>query len=170
MKRLILTLCVFFALATVINAAGIYDCIDMDGFILLTDNPPSDAKCLPMGGNYLLTPVGGQKFMKEATLKQSMAEQANHKTGCEIVSFNQYEKTTGVGTAMFPSTCVDLTIRNNDSVERTITNDNIVAVTQKGNSRSPVGFMAKIGPGGNYQGTACFKDRMSTISKLDCEF
>lgn len=55
MKRTILTLCVFIAMATVENSAAFYRCVDRDGNILITDNPPPDAKCGASRGG-----VGGQ--------------------------------------------------------------------------------------------------------------
>ena len=45
MKRIILALCVFIALATVDNAVGFYRCVDRDGNRILTDNPPPGARC-----------------------------------------------------------------------------------------------------------------------------
>jgi hypothetical protein len=49
MKRILLTLCVFIALASLANAE-FYDCVDKDGNTFLTDNPPQDAKCKSKGG------------------------------------------------------------------------------------------------------------------------
>ena len=119
---------------------------------------------------------------------------ASHGTGCEIVTFSQYEGNaggSGGGTLMgthvgydntvtggvvagggggHMDTCVNLTIRNNDSVERNITGTNIVAVTEKGNRRNPKGFTAKIKPGGTYQSTICFGEPLSKITKLECKF
>lgn len=128
----------------------------------------------------------------EQALQAGRTRQAERarRAPCEIVSFSQYERNSGggivTGGQVIPGsggivtggvvvgghkdTCVDLTIRNNDSVERTVTNAGIVAVTKKGNSRSPKGFMTIIQPGGMYQGTACFGVYMSTITKLECKF
>ena len=50
MKRIILTLCVFIALATVANAE-FYRCVDRNGNSILTDNPLPGAKCAGMGGS-----------------------------------------------------------------------------------------------------------------------
>ncbi len=50
MKRILLTLCVFIALASPANA-GFYYCVDKDGNNFLTDNPPQDAKCKSNGGD-----------------------------------------------------------------------------------------------------------------------
>ena len=50
MKRIILTLCVFIALASFANA-GFYHCVDKNGNTFLTDNPPQDAKCEYNGGD-----------------------------------------------------------------------------------------------------------------------
>lgn len=118
--------------------------------------------------------------------QEEASRSASHGTGCEIITFSQYERNSGGGVVVGgvvtggfvtggtvvgnKDTCVDLTIRNNDDVERNLTNTGIVAVTKKGNSRSPKGFMARIKPGGIYQGTACFGHYLSTISKLECKF
>ena len=50
MKRILLTLCVFIALASLANA-GFYSCVDKNGNTFLTDNPPQDAKCESNGGD-----------------------------------------------------------------------------------------------------------------------
>jgi hypothetical protein len=44
-KVLFITLCIFFALATVVSSAEFYNCVDKDGNTFITDNPPEDAKC-----------------------------------------------------------------------------------------------------------------------------
>ena len=49
MKRILLTLCVFIALASLANAE-FYNCVDKDGNTFLTDNPPQDTKCESKGG------------------------------------------------------------------------------------------------------------------------
>jgi len=59
-KRIILTLCVFIALATVDNAAGFYRCVDRDGNTMLTDTPLPGAKCKDVGGSNESTPSKGQ--------------------------------------------------------------------------------------------------------------
>ena len=121
-------------------------------------------------------------------------QSAGHGTGCEIITFSQYEGNaggSGGGTLMgthigydntvtggvfagggggHTDACVNLTIRNNDSVERDISDTNIVAVTEKGNRRNPKGFTAKIKPGGTYQSTICFGETLSKITKLECKF
>jgi hypothetical protein len=48
MKGILLTLCVFIALASLANAE-FYNCVDKDGNTFLTDNPPQDAKCESKG-------------------------------------------------------------------------------------------------------------------------
>ena len=50
MKRILLTLCVFIALASLANAE-FYNCVDKDGNTFLTDNPPQGAKCESKGGD-----------------------------------------------------------------------------------------------------------------------
>ena len=59
-KRIILTLCVFIAPATVDNAAGFYRCVDRDGNTMLTDTPLPGAKCKDVGGSNASTPSKGQ--------------------------------------------------------------------------------------------------------------
>jgi hypothetical protein len=44
MKRIIFTLCVFFALAVSVNAGELYLCIDRDGNSIVTDNPQDEMK------------------------------------------------------------------------------------------------------------------------------
>jgi hypothetical protein len=127
--------------------------------------------------------------INEAEQKLALQAERARRAPCEIVSFSQYEKDSGGGIAtarhVIPGSggivtggviigrthsCVDLTIRNNDSVERTITGAGVIAETKKGKSRSPEGFMTKIQPGGMYQGTACFFGYVPTITKLECKF
>ena len=50
MKRILLTLCVFIALAPLANAE-FYDCVGKDGNTFLTDNPPQGVKCESQGGD-----------------------------------------------------------------------------------------------------------------------
>jgi hypothetical protein len=50
MKRTIVTLCVFIALASLANAE-FYNCVDKDGNTFITDNPPEGAKCEPRRRN-----------------------------------------------------------------------------------------------------------------------
>ena len=50
MKRILLTLCVFIASASLANAE-FYNCVDKDGNTFLTDNPPQGAKCESKGGD-----------------------------------------------------------------------------------------------------------------------
>lgn len=131
---------------------------------------------------------------QQINLAQEEAYQtAGHGTGCEIITFSQYEGNAGgssggtlMGTHMgyddtvtggvvaggggHTDTCVNLTIRNNESVERDISDTNIVAVTEKGDRRNPMGFTAKIKPGGTYQSTICFGKPLSKITKLECKF
>ena len=50
-KVLFIMLCILFALATVASSAEFYNCVDKDGNIFITDNPPQDAKCKSKGGD-----------------------------------------------------------------------------------------------------------------------
>ena len=98
-------------------------------------------------------------------------EQAKaRRTGCEIVDFSQYERILGVGDRIVARTCVDLIIRNNDSIERNLTSTGIVAVLKNDKSQNPEKFTAGIKPGGIYKGTACFGKYLSPIIKLECKF
>jgi len=45
MKQIVLTLCVFIALSSLANAAMYYKCLEGNGNVLITDNPPQDATC-----------------------------------------------------------------------------------------------------------------------------
>lgn len=51
MKLIVLTLCLFIALATLDNAEAFYNCLDGEGNSMITDNPPPDAICESPGGN-----------------------------------------------------------------------------------------------------------------------
>jgi hypothetical protein len=51
MKRIIFTLCIFFALAIAAHSADVYNCVDKNGNSFITDNPPQDAKCKSSGGD-----------------------------------------------------------------------------------------------------------------------
>lgn len=130
-----------------------------------------------------------EEHRQEAKIRQkqqSNAEQASGKTGCEVLSFSQYKVASGGGIVVGgvvsggmvhggsvvggETSCVQLTLKNNDASEKNINNAGIVAVTRKGNKRSPMGFRARIAPGGVYQGNACFGDLLSTITELTCNF
>lgn len=50
MKRILLTLCVFIALSSLANAE-LYNCVDKNGNVFITDNPPQDVKCESKGGD-----------------------------------------------------------------------------------------------------------------------
>lgn len=50
MKRIIFSLCIFFALS-VAAQAEFYNCVDKNGNAFITDNPPQDAKCKSTGGD-----------------------------------------------------------------------------------------------------------------------
>lgn len=202
MKRIVLTLCIFIALASLADAATLIECYDPStGKTIKTSNPPPGAICEGMrgGGDYVstprdreqeiikrideikkinpdsLTPSEKQQLVSElltmkAEMQQIQTGQASRRSGCEIVNFSQYERNVGVGRAMFAKTCMDLTIRNNDNVTRTITDTGIVAVTKKGKRENPKGFRAKIMPGGIYNGTVCFKNILYDVIELECEY
>ena len=51
-----LTLCVFIATSPLANAARIHKCVDNNGRVILTDNPPPDARCDDWGA-YKVPPV-----------------------------------------------------------------------------------------------------------------
>jgi hypothetical protein len=108
---------------------------------------------------------------EQLSKQQARQEQAKaRRTGCEIVDFSQYERMIGIGDSIVARTCVDLVIRNNDSVERNLTSTGIVAVLKNDKSQNPEKFTAGIKPGGVYKGTACFGKYLSPISKLECKF
>ncbi|PKN52781.1 MAG: hypothetical protein CVU55_06045 [Deltaproteobacteria bacterium HGW-Deltaproteobacteria-13] len=50
MKRILFILFLFIALAAAANAAEFQKCVDKDGNVLITDNPPPGAKCESSGG------------------------------------------------------------------------------------------------------------------------
>lgn len=45
MRQIVLTLCVFIALSSLANAVMYYKCLEGNGNVLITDNPPQDAIC-----------------------------------------------------------------------------------------------------------------------------
>jgi hypothetical protein len=51
MKRILCILCLFIALLTAVNAAAFQKCVDKDGNLIITDNPPPGAKCESSGEN-----------------------------------------------------------------------------------------------------------------------
>ena len=51
MKRIFFTLLFFVALVTAGYAADFYHCVDSQGNSIITDNPPSDAKCKSTEGD-----------------------------------------------------------------------------------------------------------------------
>ncbi|PKN69634.1 MAG: hypothetical protein CVU54_09880 [Deltaproteobacteria bacterium HGW-Deltaproteobacteria-12] len=112
-----------------------------------------------------------QQVTEQQPKKQAPQEQAKTgRTGCEIVDFSQYERMIGIGDSIVARTCVDLIIRNNDSVERNLTSTGIVAVLKNDQSQSPEKFTAGIKPGGIYKGTACFGKYLTPIIKIECKF
>jgi len=80
MKRIVLTLCVFIALVTAANARMIYKCVDSDGGILFTDNPPPDAKCelWRTGKDYTPTPPEKVKKYNAEKHRKYSQEEINH--------------------------------------------------------------------------------------------
>jgi hypothetical protein len=50
MKEVLLTLCVLIALSSLAHAASFYKCVDSRGNVIMTDNPPPDAKCEGISG------------------------------------------------------------------------------------------------------------------------
>lgn len=81
MKRIILAMCVFIALATADNAAALYRCVDKDGNSILTNNPPPGAKCESRGGDSAVsesTPRKGQRT-KEANRANDTRSEVNAK-------------------------------------------------------------------------------------------
>ena len=46
---IVLILCVFIAMSTLANAARIYKCVDNNGRVIVTDNPPQDTTCEDWG-------------------------------------------------------------------------------------------------------------------------
>lgn len=188
MNRIFIILCVFFAFLTSANAGEMYSCTDRDGNAIVTSTPQDGMENCVLKDSYS-DPSPQERVQQQRQAEVRIQQQdKTGKTGCEIISFSQYEIISGVsggggyvvpgsggfvtggGVSAHKATCVDLTILNNDSAERTITNSNIQAVTQKGNKRNPKGFMAKITPGGTYQGKVCFADLLSTITEMKCNF
>lgn len=45
MKRILFILCLLITLLTATNAAAFQKCVDKDGNVIFTDNPPLGAKC-----------------------------------------------------------------------------------------------------------------------------
>ena len=82
MKRIVLTLCVFIALASVANAARFYKCVDKDGNTILTNAiPPPEAICEGMGAEKDLTPRERQQIEAEQASRKidRQADEANDK-------------------------------------------------------------------------------------------
>lgn len=77
MKRTILTLCVFIALSSVADAARYYKCVDSSGNLIVTDNPPPDAKCEFLGAERDKTP--GEREMERQQIESERAIRAGQK-------------------------------------------------------------------------------------------
>jgi len=45
MKKIILIIFIFFALSAMARSTEFYHCVDKDGNVFITDNPPQDAQC-----------------------------------------------------------------------------------------------------------------------------
>jgi len=167
MKSLIV-LCILIALLNTANAGEFYKCVDQNGNTVLTTNPQEGMKCKGIEGIGSEEPTDGEP------------------QSCEIVNYSQYEVASGISstpgwvtssgfivggnTVTHHDTCVELTIKNNDSVARTITDSGIIAVTKKGKTINSEGFMVRIRPKGMYKGKACFGRGISAIVKLTCNF
>jgi endonuclease YncB( thermonuclease family) len=164
--------------------------------------------------NAIKARAASEKESGKGQEKEERQEKAKKKyRGCEIVSFSQHEVSSGSGhvvgghvtaggtvvggTVMqHKETCVDVTIINDDRDEKVITNENIVAITEKdvvlkwsqrGHWRnggfipdgaptpektskeitSKNGFSIRIEPGGTYNGTICFGRQLPQIVKLE---
>lgn len=64
-KRIVLTLyCVFITLASVADAARFYRCVDSNGNVIMTDNPPQDVKCESRGGDNTVSESTQRKQIK----------------------------------------------------------------------------------------------------------
>jgi len=83
MKRIFFTLFFFIALVTVGYAATIYNCVDSQGNSIITDNPPSDAKCT--------SPEGDDEVLTEKPDSANKRQQSD----VEIQKENQNAETTG---------------------------------------------------------------------------
>ena len=75
MKRIIFVLCVFIAFLTSANAGEMYNCIDRDGNLIITDVPQDGMKCA----------------LKESSGKPSPEEPSNEK-GKDIVKEKEIPK------------------------------------------------------------------------------
>ena len=74
MKRIVLTLCIFIALSSLTNAASFYKCVDSRGNVLMTDNPPPDAKCEGRGETPDLTPRERRQIELDELYNRAMSK------------------------------------------------------------------------------------------------
>jgi hypothetical protein len=81
LKRIIFTLFFFIALATVGNAAAFYNCVDSEGNSIITDNPPSGAKCKSTDGD------------DESLVEKSDRASQRHQSDAEVQQEGQDAKT-----------------------------------------------------------------------------
>jgi beta-lactam-binding protein with PASTA domain len=100
MKGNILTLCVFIALSSLANAAMLYKCIDSKGNIIISDNPPQNAKCESMGTVGDLTPRESEKERQQIESERktilnvvgmtlSQAKEALAQAGANSITYSQ---------------------------------------------------------------------------------
>jgi hypothetical protein len=66
MKKIIFIIFIFFALSTTAWSTDFYHCLDKDGNVFITDNPPQDAQCktTEMGDNSAQQPPNGSESPK----------------------------------------------------------------------------------------------------------
>jgi len=115
----------------------------------------------------------------EKKVKEIVDQTQKKKGECEIISYSQYEVSSGKGTVYLPgpygsislskSTCVDLVIKNNTPEAKTITERNLVATSSKSRDKfNPKAVFIQIQPGETYRGSICF-DRQLPIAKLELQ-
>jgi hypothetical protein len=176
MKQILFALLLSIAFITTANAGILYRCTDSNGSDVLTSIPQEGmTNCVSM-----------DSAGPDADSDRLPNTEGYKRSGCEVINYSPYDVDTGRGYSIdnramigpsviggvysrnIKHTCMDITIRNNGNVERTITEKDIVVITKKGNKVSPKGFRATIKPRGTHNVTICFSVGISSVDEIQC--
>jgi hypothetical protein len=93
MKRILFILCLFIALVTLaINAAAFQKCVDKNGDLIITDNPPPGAKCESSGENEEATSQDDNSAKKQESDVESEQSAQKDKASSQKSEINRLKK------------------------------------------------------------------------------
>ena len=90
MKRILFALSILLTVVTVSNAADFYNCVDSNGDLIITDNPPPGAKCGSPGGD------DGTLSGEKDSACSRIGEQLNNLESKSALTNSQRKQQTGL--------------------------------------------------------------------------